>query len=187
MGLTALDIIVLLLVVGGAVLGALRGFTREVIAIATWIAVILALKLLHTPATAALEGTVGTWAGAAVLAFALIALVVYVAGRVLAGQLGAGVRASLLGPVDRLLGFGFGAVKGLLAATLLFLLANLGYDTIYGAAAARPDWMASSGTYTLLDASGRAVVDFVETRRHAGADAADAGDEGRAENAADAR
>ena len=56
-------------------------------------------------------------------------------------------------------------VKGLLAATLFFLLANLVTDIVYGADANRPDWMRNSRTYPLLNASGRAVVDWVETRR----------------------
>ena len=72
-----------------------------------------------------------------------------------------------LGPVDRALGGGFGVVKGLLAATLFFLFANLATDLVYGPEAERPVWMTNSKTYPLLNASGRAIVDWVETRRHA--------------------
>ena len=68
-------------------------------------------------------------------------------------------------PVDRLLGAGFGALKGLIWATLLYLAANLVYDTIHGQSAPRPDWMSQSRTYPLLYASGRAIVDFVQWRR----------------------
>jgi membrane protein required for colicin V production len=71
----------------------------------------------------------------------------------------------LLGPFDRVLGGGFGALKGLLGATLFFLLANLATDMVYGAEAERPEWMAKSRTYPLLNASGRAIVDWVEARR----------------------
>jgi membrane protein required for colicin V production len=71
----------------------------------------------------------------------------------------------VLGPVDRVLGGGFGVLKGLLGATLFFLLANLATDMVYGARAARPDWMVSSRTYPLLNATARAVIDWVETAR----------------------
>ena len=71
----------------------------------------------------------------------------------------------MLGPFDRVLGGGFGMLKGLLAVTLFFLLANLATDLIYGPQAERPEWMTSSRTYPLLNASGRAIVDWVETRR----------------------
>jgi membrane protein required for colicin V production len=163
--MTALDVITLLLVGGGLVFGAMRGFVREIIALGAWVVGIAALKLLHTPVTAALEGAVGTWAGAAVLAFALIFGIVFIAGKLIGHRLGGAARRSFIGPVDRLLGGGFGAVKGLIAATLLYLAANLVYDIWSGRAAPRPAWMADSRHYPLLNASGRAIVDFVEWRR----------------------
>ena len=61
----------------------------------------------------------------------------------------------MLGPFDRTLGGGFGALKGLLGATLFFLLANLATDMVYGPQADRPQWMTKSRTYPLLNASGR--------------------------------
>ena len=71
----------------------------------------------------------------------------------------------MLGPFDRVLGGGFGVLKGLLGATLFFLLANLATDMVYGPQADRPEWMTKSRTYPLLNASGRAIVDWVEARR----------------------
>lgn len=167
--LTALDIIVLLLVGGGAVLGLMRGFVTEVISLFSWVAAIAALKLFHAPVSEILKGFVGTPGGSAVLAFALIFLVVFIAGKLIAASIGRRTRQSVLGPVDRVLGLGFGALKGLLAATLLFLVANLAYDTVFGGAARRPDWMRQSRSFPLLNASGRAIIDFVEMRRKAGA------------------
>jgi membrane protein required for colicin V production len=163
--LTALDIIVLLLMGGGLVLGVMRGFVTEVISLASWVAAILALKALHEPVAGVLEGVVGTPSGAAVLAFALIFLVVFIGGKLLASRLGAASRRSMIGPFDRILGGGFGALKGLLGATLLFLAVNLVYDTGFGGDSERPEWMANSRTYPLLNASGRAIVNFVEERR----------------------
>ncbi len=165
--MTALDIIVLLLVGFGLVRGAMRGFVGEVLSLASWVAAILALKLFHAPLATALETPVGTSAGAAVLAFALVFGIVLLAGKLLARRLGGATRRSVVGPIDRILGGGFGALKGLIFATLLYLSANLIYDTIHGARAQRPDWMANSRTYPLLYASGRAIVDFVEWRRGA--------------------
>ena len=92
----------------------------------------------------------------------------FIASRFIGRKLGIGVRESLIGPFDRVLGFGFGAVKGLIAITLLFLLANLATDIAYGGNAERPGWMQESRTFPLLNASGRAIIDFVEMRRAAG-------------------
>jgi membrane protein required for colicin V production len=74
-------------------------------------------------------------------------------------------RHAMLGPFDRVLGGGFGALKGLLGVTLFFLLANLATDMVYGPTAERPQWMTKSRTYPLLNASGRGIVDWVEARR----------------------
>jgi membrane protein required for colicin V production len=164
-GLTALDVLVILLVGGGLVLGFLRGFVTEILSLLAWVAAILALKALHGPATAVLAPTVG--AGAAVLAFALVFGLVFLAGKLVARRIGAATRRSVVGPVDRVLGGGFGALKGLIGATLIYLGASLVYDAIYTSRAERPEWMAQSRTYPLLHASGRAIVDFVDARRRA--------------------
>jgi len=167
-GLTGLDIIVLLAICGGAILGLIRGFVTEVIALFAWVAAIFALKLLHGPATKLLLHVVGNASGASVLAFVLIFLVVYAGGKLIAGSIGRRTRTSVLGPIDRVLGFGFGALKGLIIVTLGYLLINLGYDTLYGATSERPGWMRHSRTHPLLNATGRAIVDWVGNRRKAG-------------------
>jgi len=71
----------------------------------------------------------------------------------------------VLGPVDRVLGFGFGMLKGLIGATLIFLLLVMGYETIYGGKEPHPDWMTQSRTYPLLNASGGAMSGFIRERR----------------------
>lgn len=163
--LTALDIITLLLVGGGVTLGVMRGFVCELLSLMAWVAAIVAIKLLHGTVAEGLTGMVGTVSGANVLAFALLFGTVFIGVKLLARRIGSATRKSVVGPIDRVLGGGFGALKGLIGATLLYLAANLVYDTLYGRRAERPEWMSSSRTYPLLHASGRAIVDFVEMRR----------------------
>ncbi|MDQ3139816.1 MAG: CvpA family protein [Pseudomonadota bacterium] len=163
--MTALDIIVLLLVGGGLVFGFMRGFVCEILSLLAWVGAVVALKLFHEPVTNILLGPIGTYPGAAVLAFALLFGTVFIGGKLIARRIGSATRKSVVGPVDRVLGGGFGALKGLIGATLLYLGASLLYDTFYGRMAERPEWMTKSRTYPLLNASGRAIVDFVETRR----------------------
>ena len=166
--MTALDIFVILVVGGAALVGFVRGFAHEVLALLAWIVGIVALKLFHAPLSARLVDSVGTEAGAAVLAFALLFVPTYIGVKLFAKAVGGRTRRSVLGPVDRVLGGGFGMVKGLLGATLFFLLANLATDMVYGGDAQRPAWMTKSRTYPLLNASGRGVVDWVEQRQHSG-------------------
>ena len=169
--MTALDILVFLLVGGAAALGYVRGFVTEALSLLAWAAAVIALNFLHAPAAQWLAGPVGTVGGAAVLAFALVFGVTFIAGRIIAGAIGRRTRASALGAFDRVLGIGFGALKGLvMAAVLYLLLVTLVYDTVFGVRSPRPDWMAESRTYPLLDATARGLLDFVETRRNAPAD-----------------
>ena len=163
--MSALDIFVILALGGGALVGFVRGFVHELLSLFAWVAAVAMLKLFHTQLQTGLTPAVGTSAGAAVVAFAILFLPAFILVKMLARKLGRKSRASLLGPVDRMLGSGFGLLKGLLAATLFFLLANLATDMIYGPEADRPEWMTESSTYPLLNASSRAIVDWVEARR----------------------
>ncbi len=163
--MTALDIFVILVVGGAALIGFVRGFAHEVLALFAWIIAIVALKLFHEPLAGRLVDGVGSAPGAAVVAFALLFVPTYIAVKLFAKAVGGRTRRSVLGPVDRVLGGGFGMVKGLIGATLFFLLANFATDLVYGSRAERPEWMTSSRSYPLLNASGRAVVGWIETRR----------------------
>lgn len=165
MGLTALDIVVILMVSGGALFGLIRGFVTEILSLIAWILVIFALKLGHAPLMVALSGVVGTVAGAAVLAFAIIVGLTYFGGRMVARAIGARTRTSIIGPIDRALGFGFGGFKGLIFASLSFLLIVLITDTVGGGPRGRPEWITASRTYPLLSATSASIADFVERRR----------------------
>jgi len=166
MSLTGLDIIVLLVIGGAGVLGFIRGFVTEVLALLAWLLVVMALKLFHTPLAALLAGWVGTAQGGAVLAFAIVAGLTYFGGRMVARAVGGRMRDSFLGPIDRVLGLGFGALKGLVLCSVAFLLVVLVFDTVGGGPAQRPKWITSSTTYPLLDASSATIADFVDRRRH---------------------
>lgn len=165
MGLNAIDILVLLAVGGAAVMGFLRGFVTEVLSLMAWLFVVVAVKFLHTPVAAALAEPVGTVQGAAVLAFALIGGITFFCGRLVANAIGSRTRSGLLGPIDRALGVGFGALKGLILVSLGFLLVNLVVDTVGGGPAQRPDWMTQARTYPLLNATSASIAEFVDRRR----------------------
>ena len=166
MGLNAFDILVLLFVGGSAVLGWMRGFVTEVLSVFALFLVVFALKMFHTPLSHLLAGHIGTASGAAVLAFAVIAGVTYLGGRLVANAIGQRTRTSVLGPIDRGLGFGFGALKGLIVASLAFLLIVLVLDTLHGGPRERPLWLTEARVYPLLDVTSASVADFVDRRRH---------------------
>lgn len=162
--MTGFDIAVLLFVGVGAIVGFMRGFVQEVLALGAWIFAIFAIHMLHTPLTAALEPYIGTGSGSAVLAFALLLLVPYAVVKLVAKWAGSKSRGSLLGPVDRVLGFGFGAVKGVIIVVLAFSVLVLGYDTIWGVKG-RPEWIVTARTYPFINASSEALVKIIGERR----------------------
>ena len=157
--------LVLLTVGLGAALGFSRGFVSEIISLGAWVLAIVAVKLMQPAVSAMLEAQVGTHSGAVVLGFALVFGITFLVVKAVGKKLGSSTRGSVLGPFDRVLGLAFGALKGLIAATLVFLFVSLVFDTIHGGSALRPGWMTVSRTYPLLRASSAAMVDFVEKRR----------------------
>lgn len=164
--MTGFDIAVLLMVAMGAITGFLRGFVQEILALAAWVFAVFAIRFLHTPLSAALEPTIGTASGATVLAFALLLLVPYAGTKLLANWAGGRSRSSVLGPIDRVLGFGFGAVKGTIIVVLAFSVVALGYDTVWGVGG-RPGWIKQARTYPFVNASSEAIVTMIAERRQA--------------------
>ena len=83
--MTALDVFVFLLLIGGAAVGFVRGFVHEVISILAWIVGIAMLKLFHTQLWTGLENTFHT----SVAAGAVLGAV----GAVALGTIGRGIRS----------------------------------------------------------------------------------------------
>lgn len=156
--------IVLTIVGGSAVLGFMRGLVQEVTTLLAWILAIAAVYFFHAPVTALVSGWVGAGSGAAVLGFVLLFGGVFALAKWASVAMGRRSRASIVGGFDRGLGAGFGAIKGLLIATIGFMLLTLLYDIGYGTAP-RPEWMSASRSYPALSASGAAMSKVVAERR----------------------
>jgi membrane protein required for colicin V production len=168
--MTGFDIAVLLLVGLGAVTGFMRGFVQEVLALLAWIGSLFAIHQLHTPLSAALKGFIGTESGASVLAFALLLLVPFAVIKLIANRMGEASRNSVLGPIDRLLGFGFGSLKGVVIVVLAFSVFMLGFDVAWGPGG-RPQWITQSRSYPFVNASSEALVKMLAERRRAAVEA----------------
>jgi len=162
--LTALDIVVLALVGGGAIFGFLRGLVQEVTTLLAWVLAIAAVRFLHPAVTGLVGGWVGTPGGAAMLAFVLLFVGTFLLAKWGSLAMGRRSRASIVGGFDRGLGAGFGAVKGLLIAATGFLLVTLLYDIGYGDAQ-RPAWMTDSRSYPALNATSAAMSQVIADRR----------------------
>ena len=163
--LTAFDVVILLIIGVAAVRGLLRGFVTEVLSLFAWVAAVLAIRMFYDPASVLAGKLTGTETGGNILAFALLFLVTYAVCRLIARELGKRTRESVVGSIDRVLGFGFGALKGLIVGSLIFLLVNLFFDMVWGQSTPKPAWLESSKTYPLLKLSSQAISNYVEERR----------------------
>jgi membrane protein required for colicin V production len=162
--MTVFDIIALLVVGVAAIGGFMRGFVQEVLSLAAWILAVFAIRYLHTDLTAFIDGYIGTPTSAAILAFALLLLIPYAAMKLIAGRLGQASRNSVIGPIDRALGFGFGTVKGVVIVVIAFSLLVLGSDTLWGSDG-RPQWITQARTYPFVNAGSEAMVQLNDMRR----------------------
>lgn len=162
--MTGFDFIVLGIVAIAAIGGFMRGFVQEVVSLFAWVFAAFAIRYIHTPLTMALAEYIGYGISTAILAFALLLLIPYAAMKVIANNLGSAARNSPLGPIDRVLGFGFGGIKGVVVVIVAFSLLVLGYDTVWGIGG-RPTWITTARSYQFVDAGSRSLVEMIAQRR----------------------
>ncbi|MCS6987127.1 MAG: CvpA family protein [Sphingomonadaceae bacterium] len=159
--LTGFDWVVLAIVGLFLAIGVARGLVAETLSLAAWVAAALAVRLFHEPVTRWLEPRTGGEASAAVLAFLCLFFGALLAGRLVAAFAGRAARASTVGPLDRLAGGAFGALKGLLLATVVFM--TLRFTTGFFEPGRRsPDWLMTSVSAPFLDYAGRQLVHWLE-------------------------
>jgi membrane protein required for colicin V production len=184
MGFTALDIVVILLIGGGMVFGWLRGFVAEVLSLLAWFLAILALRTLYTPVSHALERPIGTASGASVVAFLLIFGLVFFGGKLVSRRIGRRVRDSFISPLDRVLGAAFGALKGLIFATILFMVLNIVYSfSFLSGSGGRPEWMTHAASYGLLKSTSGTLDQLRQQQQNA----MDAAEDGNSADTADTK
>ncbi len=173
MDFTGFDLAVLVIVGLAAIGGLLRGFVHEVLALGAWIAAVAAIYFLHEPLTAMLtEFFKDNQTNAGLLAFVLLLLVPYAVMKLIARWAGGKSRNSVLGPIDRMLGMGFGVVKGAILVVLSFSILALGYDMAWGAEG-RPDWIKFARSYPFVNSASNALVETIAERREELQEAAD--------------
>ncbi len=159
-----LDIIILIIVGVAAIGGFMRGLVQEVLSLASWIMAALALHFLHPFLTAALRNLYNAEPATPLLSFVLLLLIPYAAMKVIVGTASSASDGVILGPIDRVLGFGFGAVKGVLIAIFAFALLVMSFDDVWGYKG-RPTWITTARTYPAADAFSRQLLPMIAVRR----------------------
>jgi len=150
---SALDLVVMGIVLISALLAAVRGFTREVLAIGSWIAAAAAAYALHP----ALLPYARDYIPNANLALAAAIAAVFLGTLVLVSFITVKVSDMILdskiGALDRTLGFLFGAARGLLIAVIAFVF----FDKLVGEKQ-QPDWVRNAKLRPVLKETGDQII-----------------------------
>ena len=162
--MAGLDIIIIIIVGVAAIGGFMRGLVQEVLSLASWIMAALAIHFLHPLLTDALRNIYSAEPATTLLAFGLLLLIPYAAMKVIIGTASEASDGAILGPIDRVLGFGFGGVKGALIAVFAFSLLVIGFDDAWGYKG-RPTWVTTARTYPALDAFSRQLLPIIAIKR----------------------
>lgn len=119
------DYAILAIVVLSALIGFLRGFTREFFGLATWILAIILAVMFGEELARMLEAHIATPAIRAGVAYGGLFLLGLLIGGILTALLATRVRESQFVSADRTLGGGLGLVRGILIVALGVLLTGM--------------------------------------------------------------
>jgi membrane protein required for colicin V production len=151
-----LDLAVIIIVLVSGLLALLRGFTREVLAILSWVAAAVAAYYLHPMALPYVKPYISKEELALAAAVAAVFFVALVLVSIFTVKLSDIILDSKIGALDRSLGFVFGAVRGMLLAVVAFVF--------YGwlvPDANQPEWVRDARAKPLLQAGGERLRDLL--------------------------
>lgn len=144
-----LDLGLIVVILLSAFLAMLRGFTREVLAIASWGAAALAAIYLYPLALPYVKPYIAKDVIALAVAAAAVFFVTLIAVSLITIKLSDAILDSKIGALDRSLGFLFGAVRGLLLCVIAFVFFNWLVP-----AQTQPGWVKTARMKPLLQATG---------------------------------
>ena len=147
-----LDLALIAIVLISALLSMVRGFTREVLAIASWAAAFVAAYIFYPQLLPYLGEYIHKTELAIAAAVAIIFFGVLIIVSIVTVRISDAILDSKVGPLDRTLGFFFGALRGFALGVIAFMLFN------YLAPKQQPEWVMNAKTRPILQASGEELV-----------------------------
>jgi len=144
-----LDLGLIAVILISAILAMLRGFTREVLAIASWGAAAAAAFYLHPMVFPYVKPYITKDVLALAAAAAAVFLVTLIAVSLMTIKISDVILDSKVGALDRSLGFAFGAVRGLILCVIAFVFFNWLVPV-----QTQPEWVKSARMRPLLQATG---------------------------------
>jgi membrane protein required for colicin V production len=148
-----LDLGVIAIVLISAFLAMVRGFTREVLAIASWGAAAVAAIYFHPYVLPFVKSYISKDAVALAVSAAIVFFVTLIVVSVITIKISDAILDSKVGPLDRSLGFVFGAVRGILLCVIAFVFFNWLVPE-----KAQPEWVKDAHMKPLLQSTGDELI-----------------------------
>lgn len=151
MPLTILDMIVIVVVFVSATLAMVRGFVREVLSVASWVAAVAAAYFFYKPVVPLIRPYVESSTVTTIIAAAAIFFVALIVASYVTTKISDFVIDSRIGAIDRGLGFLFGAARGVLLVVIALLFFTWLVQT-------PPGWVANAQSKPILDNLGEQLM-----------------------------
>ncbi|MGB8817079.1 MAG: CvpA family protein [Rhizobiaceae bacterium] len=155
MPITLLDGILLAITLFSGVLAMVRGFSREVLSVASWLVAAATAFYFYKQAVPFVQPYVDNQLLAQAAAAGAIFLVTLVIATVITMKIADFIIDSSVGALDRTLGFVFGAARGVLLVVVAMLFFN------WLAQNNQPTWITNAKSKPLLDSLGQQLVSLL--------------------------
>lgn len=154
--MTLLDFILIGVMLLSAFLAMVRGMTREVLSIASWVLASIAALFFFKPLTPIVQPHVGSEVVAAGVAAFGVFIVTLIVVSYITARISDFVLDSQAGPLDRSLGFAFGAARGFLLVVIAFMFFNWLVPEKQ-----QPEWIANAKSKSWLEGSAATILSFL--------------------------
>lgn len=152
MPVSILDLVVIGVVLISALLAAVRGFTREVLAIVAWVAAAAVAWYLHPSAVPLAKQYISNDTIALVAAIGAIFVITLIIVSIITVQISDLILDSRIGALDRTLGLFFGAARG-------FLICVIGWAFLgWLLQGKNPDWATASRTRPAMETTRDSLI-----------------------------
>jgi membrane protein required for colicin V production len=156
---TALDIVVILLILLSAGYAAWRGFLSETLTIFDWAAAAFGCLYFGPFLIPMMRGLIATPWIAVLLAYAVVFLIIFIPLSFLSHRFSQSVKNSPIGPLDRAMGIAFGVVRGLVMVGLVYLA-----YTYFVPVREQAPFVRQAQTLPMIQATGEIILSLVPGR-----------------------
>jgi len=151
MPVTVLDGVVLIFVLISATLAMVRGFVRELLSVAAWVAAAAAAYFFYRPVVPFVPAFIQPPPLPTIAAAAAIFIVALIVASYITMRIADFVIDSRIGAFDRILGFIFGVVRGVLLLAIALALFTWLVPNM-------PGWISQAATKPFLDGIGKSLI-----------------------------